>query len=333
MTFKLEKIRIGIPSKGRMLDETLLFFERCGLNIKRVNRRYLASLAEFPDLQIIFQRQEDIVKEVESGLLSFGIAGADLISELAINNPKEIIPIHKTLGFGKCKLEVAIPEYWNINSIQELSAMKKKFKVASKFPNLTTKFLKANNIEFDLVDAAGTLEISPALGNSDIIVDLVSTGATLADNRLKRIEGGEILSSQAVFVGNRSRLKDPRTLEIAKTLLEFFEATLRSEKFVSVHANMRGNPDDKIQEIFALENLSGLQGPTVSKVYSKQHSENGWFAVHFIADKSKLTSVISALRNVGGSGVVVVPTLYIFEEEPKEYVELLEALKEVKVLI
>ena len=198
------KIKFGIPSKGRMQGETMEFFDECGFKVKRNNRQYLADLVGFDNVLIVLQNQEDIVRGVVSGNLAFGIVGYDVLLEMEDGNDNVIIT-HDDLEFGKCSLEVAVPEYWTENSLEELQK-RKNIRIASKFPNLTNKFLKDVLNDFVLVNAKGAIEVSPALGMADIIVDLVSTGQTLADNRLKRLQNGKLLSSQAVFIANKKLL-------------------------------------------------------------------------------------------------------------------------------
>ena len=323
-----ELIRLGIPSKGRMATETEEFFNSCGFKIIRNRQQYIGSLEGFPTIQIVFQRQEDIVHGVLKGSLAYGIVGLDLLTELTIKDPDKIVVVHEDLEFGRCKLEVLIPEEWTESSMSDLKQRKNLLRVASKSPLLTRKFFDKHDLDFELFEAVGTLEVAPALGYSDIIVDLVSTGQTLKDNRLKRIHDGCILKSQACFIGNRNSLKvNQIILNSARTLLEYFEATLRAKNFVSVFINMLGkNPEMIAEKMFANKNLKGLQGPTISRVLSSD--EGSWFAVHIIVEKKKLTETIRVLREMGGSGVVVSPTLFIFEEEPKRYKKLLKNMEE-----
>lgn len=321
-------IRMGIPSKGRMAAETLEFLNTCGFKISRNRQQYIGWLEGFPEIQIVFQRQEDIIQGVIKGSLAYGIVGLDLLNEITMKDPDKTIIIHEDLGFGRCTLEVLTPEEWKENSMRDLNKSKKVLRVASKFPLLTKKFFNQHNLDFELIEAVGTLEVAPALGYSDIIVDLVSTGQTIKDNRLKRLQDGCILQSQACFIGNRKSLKENQIiLNFARTFLEYFEATLRAQNYVSVFINMRGDDPKSIAEkMFAKKNLDGLQGPTISQVISPQGGS--WFAVHIIVEKKKLTETIRALREIGGSGVVVSPTSFIFEEEPKRYKKLLKNLEE-----
>ena len=319
------KIRFGIPSKGRMETETLEFLNECGFKVIRNRRQYLAELENFENILMVFQRQEDIIRGLLAGTFSFGIVGYDLLLEISKDEFTKLVIIHDSLGFGKCTLEVAVPEEWPIKSVNDLKNYGT-LKIASKFPKLSKNFLDSQNISYTLVEAKGTIEVSPALGNSDIIVDLVSTGQTLLDNRLKRINNGKILSSQAVFIANKGLLKDPEILDNAKTFLEYFEANLRGKNYVSVFVNIRGNsPEEIAEKLFKQPELKGLQGPTISQVVSQL--EGKWFAIHLIIEKKCLTKAINELRFIGGSGVVVTPALYIFEEEPVRYKKLIETLE------
>ena len=329
MQVKQEKIRLGLPSKGRMLKATLEFFDQCGFKInKRHERQYVASLEGFPNVQIVFQRQQDIIKGIQNGNLVFGIVGKDLVKEHTYSAPEKNIILHDALGFGKCTLEVAVPENWPIRSIQNLKHQKSVLRIASKFPNLTREFLADRNVEFKIISTKGTVEVAPALDYADIIVDLVSTGQTLADNRLKRLADGCILSSQAVFIGNTQALRGKKIRALAKTFLEYFDGTLRAQKVVSVFVNIRGASKEEVaKDIFSQPDLSGLQGPTISDVISAKKTNNGWFAIHIIVAKAKLRQALSGLRKIGGSGIVVTPCVYVFEEEPPQYQALLEKLE------
>ncbi len=321
-------IRIGIPSKGRMASETQEFLKSCGFKITRNRQQYIGWLEGYPNIQIVFQRQKDIINGVFNGNLAFGIVGLDILTELTLKDPDKIVIIHENLGFGACTLEVSIPENWKEISMKDLKQRKQILRVASKFPLLTTEFFNKHELGFELIKADGTIEVAPTLGYSDIIVELVSTGQTLIDNRLKRLQDGCILQSQACFIANRKSLQQNQIiLDISRTFLEYFEATIRAKDYVSVFINMRGNnPEEIANKMFTKESLKGLQGPTISPVISSKGGS--WFAVHIIVEKNKLTEIIRALREIGGSGVVVTPTLFIFEEEPKRYIELLKNLED-----
>lgn len=319
------KVRLALPSKGRMHEETMEFLKACGFKILKQKRAYRGKIEGFDDVDVVFLRPEDIVKGLVTGGLTLGIVGLDLILELEGQPSKYLVIIHDELDFGHCTLELIIPESWHEESINDLTRRGTPIRVATKFPKLTSAFLRRYQIAHELIQAHGALEAWPSLGQADVIVDLVSTGQTITQNRLKRIKGGCITKSQAVFVGNRNALKDPTTLNLSRVFLEYFEAYLRARNHVSIHANMKGSDARKIaRNLFQQEGLSGLQGPTIAPVHTRDGQT--WHAVHIIVEKRRLHEAISTLRKIGGSGVVVTPTMYIFEEEPARYRKLLENL-------
>ncbi|MFL5259350.1 MAG: ATP phosphoribosyltransferase, partial [Hyphomicrobiales bacterium] len=162
-----------------------------------------------------------------------------------------------------------------------------------------------------------TLEVAPAIGYADVIADLVSSGQTLRDNRLRPIEDGVVLRSQAVLFGNRSALeRRPEALAIARQLLEYVEAHLRGQENYMVVANMRGDkPNEVAKKLFAEPELGGLQGPTVAPVFTRDGER--WHSVTIVVQKDRIIPAVRALRSAGGSGVIVSPVTYIFEEEPE----------------
>ena len=286
-----------------------------------------------PGVEVIFQRPGDIVVSVRAGSVDFGITGRDIFLEKRDSNGN-ILELHSQLGFGHCSLNVIAPESWDdIRELGDLSKyhemIKRPIKVATKFPQLTNKFfLEINNLEIEIIQAEGALEIAPTVGYADLIVDLVSTGTTLRDNRLKMLDGGEILKSQACLIANKTCLKsDIETLEIAKQLLELIAAFLRANNNLAIFVNVRGkSPESIAEKIFQKDVIRGLQGPTISQIINKEKEK--WYAVHLVVKESQLHQAIQEIREVGGSGVIVSPVNYIFEEEPQELTKMLAALEE-----
>lgn len=328
-----EEIRLALPSKGMLGEPALELLARAGLPVYRPNpRQYRASIPSLPELTVLFQRPGDIVVGVRDGSVDFGITGGDVLAEKQGPNG-EVLTLHPALGFGHCTLNVIVPEGWeNIRYMADLKALaqewKRPLRVATKFPFLTRTFFAKHGIEeIALISAEGTLEIAPTIGYADLITDLVSTGTTLHDNRLKKIEDGQILASQACLIANKARLKGaPRVLAIARQLLEFIVAYLRATENVSVFANIRGDSPETIAErMFTKPLIGGLQGPTFSPVITR--SGEKWYATHLIVRRDQLVQAIAQLREVGGSGVVVTPVMYIFEEEPWEYRHMLAQLE------
>ncbi|PKO13268.1 MAG: ATP phosphoribosyltransferase [Chloroflexi bacterium HGW-Chloroflexi-10] len=330
-----ETYRISLPSKGRLAEDCLEFLAASGLRIYKPNpRQYEAVIPALPDLRVLFQRATDIVTSVMNGSVDFGITGLDVVAELQ-GHDQEIILLHESLGFGGCSLNLAIPETWdNVWAINDLkvyaSKLDRPLRVATKYPNLASKFFEKQGITTQLIANEGTLEIAPAIGYADMICDVVSSGVTLRDNRLRMLEGGKILDSQAVLIANAATLrKQPEALRIARILIEYFEAHLQARDKLAVFANMRGDsPESIAQLIFDNTTIVGLQGPTISPVIVR-NDERQWFAVNIIVPRSKLYQSINELRAIGGSGVIVLPVTYIFDEEPPRYTRLIQNLQSI----
>jgi ATP phosphoribosyltransferase len=328
-----QTIRLSLPSKGRLESGALDFLSAAGLSVFKPNpRQYQANIPALPDLGIIFQRPGDIVVSVRQGSVDFGITGIDVIEEKRGENG-DILILHDALGFGYCTLTLAVPESWesvnDLASLKEVAAsLASPLRVATKFSTLTERFLNQHNIPHTLIAAEGTLETAPTIGYADIISDLVSSGQTLQDNRLRPLPDGVIQPSQAALIANRKALQTrPEVLEMARRLLEYIEAHLRAKDNLLVIANMRGeNPESIAQKIFTQTNVGGLQGPTISPVIVRDERLN-WFSVTVVVRRDSLPQAITELRLIGGSGIIVSPITYIFEEEPPRFTAMLTALK------
>lgn len=333
------EIRLGLPSKGRMASDTLDLLKDCQLSVKQVNpRQYVAEIPQLSNLEVWFQRPKDIVRKLVSGDLDLGIVGLDTVSEYGQGN-EDLIIVHDALDYGDCRLSIAIPKYGifeNINSIRDLAQMpqwtaEKPLRVATGFTYLGPKFMKENGLEHVTFSTAdGALEAAPAMGIADAILDLVSSGTTLRENNLKEIEGGVVLESQAVLVASRKSIMQMKgALDAVHEILERLEAHLRAVGQFMVTANMRGSSADEIAErVLSQPSLSGLQGPTVSPVFCKRDGKvlPDYYAIVICIPKMALYKSIQQLRAIGGSGVLVSPLTYIFDEETPRWRQLLSKL-------
>jgi ATP phosphoribosyltransferase len=327
-------VRISLPSKGRLAEDALDFLSACGLKVYKPNpRQYEARVPALPELHVLFQRPGDIVASVRDGSVEFGITGIDVIEERKGENGS-LLMLHDSLGFGQCALNLAVPESWSgVNDLESLrqhaGRLGRPLRIATRYPFLTARFLNTRGLAYALISAEGTLETAPAIGYADMISDLVSSGQTLRDNRLKPLADGLIQPSQAALVANREALKrSPLALRVARQLLEFFEAHLRASENLAIFANIRGTSPEAIAErIFGKPAIAGLQGPTITRVIVREQDPN-WYAVNIIVQRGQIFQAITELREIGGSGVVVMPVTYIFDEEPPRYMAMLQALQE-----
>lgn len=319
-----ETIRLALPSKGSLGDTTLNFLAGCGLPVHKPNpRQYTATISDLPNVWVVFQRPADIPVSVSRGDVDLGITGTDRVAELDATLREPILSLHDALGYARCELVIAVPTGWaEVTSMQSLANKVRSangMRVATKYKNLTGAFLDKHRVApCELVYADGALEVAPAVGSADFIVDISATGTTLRENALKPVPGGTIVSAQAGFIGNFHALKTRKPVyDVARKMLEYIEAHLCARERLMVTANMRGASAEMVgKRIVAQPDLGGLTGPTISKVFSRNPDES-WFAVNLIVKRDRLYAAIGQLRAIGGSGVIVTPVNYIFDEYPE----------------
>jgi ATP phosphoribosyltransferase len=314
---------MALPSKG-MEQQTLDFLALCGLKVSRPNpRQYRATIPALAGLEVMFQRVTDVFDKVAEGSVDLGITGFDVLKEHQREDDGVLTLVEK-LGYAGCALVLAVPEGWiDVSSVIDVAEISAEFRrrgrdlrVATKYPNLTRQFLFNNGINYyTIVESDGALEAAPALNAADIIVDIVSSGVTLRENRLKRVLGGTIVDSEACLIANGSALRaSPEKLEIVRQLLEMIEAQMRSRDFYSLTGNIRGDSAEAVaRRVTSHTEVAGLRGPTISKVYPKLGGEEGWYAATVVVQSKLLLQAIDALRRAGASDVSVLQLRYMFE--------------------
>ena len=239
------------------------------------------------------------------------------------------------LGFGRCELVMGVPDSWvDVASMGDLADLSielrelgKELRIATKYPRLVQRHLFRHGVNyFSLVQSSGTLEAAPAMGFADVIADITSSGTTMKENRLKTLEDGAILASQACLIGNKRLLaQEQSTCQETESLLEHVEAYLRARDFFSITANIRGDsPEAVAAHVTQRPELSGLKGPTISRVYSDD--AGAWYAVTMVVPRDKLLVAVEHLRRIGGGSVTVFQAHYVFQDECKSYQDLLQAL-------
>lgn len=317
-------VRLALPSKGQLGDTTLLFFQACGLRINKTNpRQYSATIPALPEVEVLFQRSADIPRTVSEGAVDLGITGFDTLEEHRLEADANVRVLHDGLDYGGCSLVLAVPDHWTVRTTRDLAQYARErggLRVATSLPNLTSKFLMEKGVApIKVVLASGALEAMPTIGSADFISDLTATGTTLHDNHLRMIEDGVILNSEACLIVNPDNLRrKPLVQQVARKMLEFFEANLTASARYLLVANVRGESPEAIAgRIFSQSQLGGLTGPTIAPIYSQKPSQAGfWFSVSVVVSNQGLYEAINQLRSIGGSGVVVTPITYIFDEYP-----------------
>ena len=220
-----DEITIGLPSKGRLKDKAISFFEGNGLKILQSDkeRNYFATIENKPNLKIIYLHAKEIIQRLGDGTLDLGISGLDLLNE-SEKNLRDKIFIKDKLNFGKANLVVAVPDDWidvqTIADLEEVSfdiKLKRntRLRVATKYPNLTNDFLFSKGVtQYKLIPSLGATETYPFIGSSEIISDITSTGKTLVDNNLRALKDGQILNSTAcLFIAKKKLVKIDKFLK------------------------------------------------------------------------------------------------------------------------
>lgn len=329
---------LALPSKGQLSQSAADFLGRAGLDVYKPNaRQYSASIPSLPRTEVVYQRPLDILNKVLEGRADIGITGLDIVREHG-ENSREVMVIDQ-LGFGKCQLLLAVPEDWiDITSIADLADMSLRgqarggaLRIATKYRNLTKHFLYQQGIShFLLVHAEGALEAAPRMGYADCIVDLSETGTTLRENHMRPLDGGIIIDSQAVLIGNRRRLRGtPGKLEILREMIERIEAHRRAGQFVSLRANIRGKSVQEVQQrILANSALSGTKGPGVVAVASPPGSGGQWFETNLLVRAERIHKTMQHLRALGGTDIIVTRPHYVFDEHSATYDDFERALYE-----
>ncbi len=224
-----ETINIGIPSKGRLKNDTLNIFKKKKLKIysERGERDLFGYVKKFPKVKIIFLHARECIDQLSIGNIDIGFSGLDLLKESEAISQKNII-IKKKLNFGKANLVLAIPDLWiDVQTLLDLDEVADNFKkqkkrlmrIATKYPNLTRSFLFSKGVtQFQIIKSLGSTEVAPFTGTSEIISDITSTGATLKANNLRILKDGEILKSEACVMVSKFSNKKKELKNILKLI-------------------------------------------------------------------------------------------------------------------
>ena len=215
-------LKLAIQKNGRLTRETIGLLNESGLLFDEYNQSSFSTCSNFP-LELIYMRDDDIPNYVEKGAVDLGVVGQNILNE-SNKFVKNIIG----LNFGFCSLSIAVPEQSNIKKMAQL----KNTKIVTSYPNSTKEYFKKKNISANIISVSGSVEITPALGMADAIVDLVATGRTLALNNLRVIE--KIYDSQAILIaGNKTNLSDKKQILMQK-LIKRFKKVLSGNSLLSV---------------------------------------------------------------------------------------------------
>lgn len=282
-TRKMNKLRIAIQKSGRLNEDSLRILKDCGIAIDNGKDQLKASATNFP-IEVFYLRNGDIPQYLKDGVVDAAIIGENVLIEKG--NDIEFV---ERLGFSKCKVSIAVPKESQANSLKDLDGKR----IATSYPETVKKYLQEYNIDAQLHQINGSVEIAPNIGLADGICDIVSSGSTLFKNGLKEIE--VLLKSEAVLAVS------PEITSKRKAILEKIQFRIqsvlkgRSSKYVLLNA-----PNEKLESILKL--LPGMRSPTVLPL-----AEEGWSSVHTVINKNDFWEIIDELKQEGAEGILVCP--------------------------
>jgi ATP phosphoribosyltransferase len=277
------KLRLAIQKSGRLYEDSIRLLKECGIEISNGVNKLKAEASNFP-IEVYFLRDDDIPQYVEDAVADIGFVGENVVYE-----KKKKVEVVEKLGFGKCRLSIAVRKGEEYTGPEFLSGKK----IATSYPVILGDFLKSKGVEAEIHEISGSVEIAPGIGLADAICDLVSSGSTLFMNGLKETE--TILQSQAVLIRNKDISAEKQKL-IDRLLFRIQSVKkAKNNKYILLNA-----PNDKLDEIIGL--LPGMKSPTVLPL-----AEEGWSSVHSVLNENEFWDIIEQLKAAGAQGILVVP--------------------------
>ncbi|MBI2022566.1 ATP phosphoribosyltransferase [Candidatus Daviesbacteria bacterium] len=280
-----KNLKLAIQKDGRLTEETLEFLRKAGLEFESYKQRLFSLCRNFP-LEILYVRDDDIPDYVESGTVDIGIVGQNILSEERPQVKKML-----NLRYGFCSLVVAVLKESGYQTLKDLNGKT----IATTYPNSLKKFLKENNVKAGIVKIRGSVEITPSLGVSDAIADLISTGNILTLNDLRVLE--KIYDSEAILIANSQSTLDEKKSSLINNLLIRFKAVLSAKNYKYVMMNAPVNILPKIKKI-----VPGLKSPTISPL-----AQPGWISIQTVIKEDVFWETIEKLKTAGAQGILVLP--------------------------
>jgi ATP phosphoribosyltransferase len=318
----MSKLVIAVPSKGRLQENAEAFFARAGLALvkSRGARDYRGTVAGLDEIEIAYLSAAEITDQLAQGAVHLGVTGEDLVREQIARADDKVVLI-EGLGFGFANVVVAVPQAWiDVRSMADLDDVATAFRlkhdrrmrVATKYINLTRGFFAGHGvIDYRIVESSGATEAAPAAGTAELIVDITTTGATLAANGLKVVDDGIILRSQANLVAARGADWSEGARECARLVLDRIVAHARARAFREVRTRFKGLDDALLaaaKERFGV--VAPYGGPTSS----------GMMTLH--CPPREVHALATFLREHGAETVVVAELDYVFARDNPLYEKL-----------
>lgn len=281
------KLKIAIQKKGRLSEKSLELFKQCGIKFSSKGSLKMYS-NNFP-IELLLLRDDDIPEYVENGVADLGIVGQNEVYEKS-DNVNEL----KELGFGKCRISLAVRNKFDYNTVQDLDGLE----IATSYPIILQKYLDEQGVKAKIHEISGSVEIAPSIGLADAVCDIVSTGSTLLMNGLKEVEA--FMNSQAVLIGTPKMPNEKQNL--VDQLVYRMNAVQKAggTKYILLNA-----PNEKVDEICNV--LPGMKSPTVLPL-----AEKGWSSIHTVVNENAFWDIIQQLEELGAQGILVMPIEKMF---------------------
>lgn len=276
-------IRIAIQSKGRLYEQTMNLLTEADIKLGTAKRTLLIKSRNFP-IEVLYLRDDDIPSSVANGTADIGIVGENELMEQQAE-----VDIAMRLGFSRCRLSLAIPKETPYEDNHWFEGKT----IATSYPVILRRYLDEQGISAHIHRIGGSVEISPGIGLSDAIFDIVSSGSTLVSNNLKEVE--VVMESEAVLIANRELSDEKR--QVLDQLLFRFEAVRQAEDKKYVRMNVPRRQLDAMLNV-----LPGLKSPTIIPLADEE-----WCSVHTVLDDRRLWEIIGKLKELGAQGILVTP--------------------------
>jgi len=286
----MSRLRVAIQKSGRLSENSQEILKRCGLKFARSKDKLFWYGQDFP-VDLLLVRDDDIPRLLLDGVCELGIVGENIAMEVMLERDgRDRLDCLRKLGFGHCRLSIAVPEGRGCESIEGLQGLR----VATSYPQLTRQLLEERGVSATIVELSGSVEIAPGLGTADAISDLVSTGTTLRANHLRELD--VLFSSQAALYGRVDGISAAKRALLDR-LLARLEGVMQAaeSKYVMLHA-----PREALQKITEL--LPGVEHPSIMPLEGSDR-----IAVHAVCGEQLFWEHLEALKAVGASAILVLP--------------------------
>lgn len=291
-----DRLRVAIQKSGRLGDPARELLAACGLTW-RESRDRLFCFGEGLPIDLLLVRDDDIPGLLADGVADLGILGRNVLAETQLTTPEQSLTEIRQLGFGGCRLDIAVPAEWTWSSAAQLEGLR----VATSYPALTRDWLAQQDVQADVVTLSGSVEIAPSLGQADVVCDLVSSGATLRANALKPVE--TILETEAVLAARTTPLEGERAA-LADVLLRRLDGVRRVADSKMVTARV---PADRLSAVLGL--LPDAEEPTIVPTVdlADPTQPTTTYAVQALCHGAVTWAMLEEIKAAGARGVMVLP--------------------------